>query len=30
MRDDDPNKIYIGEYVSDSIFPCGEIEVGKG
>ena len=22
--------IYIGEYVSESIFPCGEIKLGKG
>ena len=22
--------IYIGEYVSENIFPCGEINLGKG
>ena len=27
----DKEKIYIGEYISnDDIFPCGEIEYGKG
>ena len=25
-----PDTIYIGEYVSESIFPCGEIKLGKG
>ena len=25
-----PDTIYIGEYVSESIFPCGEIGLGKG
>ena len=25
-----PDVIYIGEYVSANIFPCGEISLGKG
>lgn len=30
-REGDSKKIYIGEYVSNAdIFPCGEIEYGKG
>ena len=29
-RPDDDEKIYIGEYVSESVFPCGEIALGKG
>ena len=26
----DPRKVYIGEFVSELVFPCGEIELGKG
>ncbi len=25
-----PNKLFIGEFVSALVFPCGEIEIGKG
>ena len=30
LRDDDQTKLYVGEYVTVNIFPCGEIEMGKG
>jgi GAF domain-containing protein len=30
LRDDDPDTLYIGEFVSATVFPCGEIKVGKG
>ena len=26
----DPGKVFIGEYVSELVFPCGEIALGKG
>ncbi len=26
----DNTKLYIGEFVSALVFPCGEIEMGKG
>lgn len=26
----DPRKVFIGEFVSELVFPCGEIELGKG
>ena len=29
-RPTDPNTIYIGQFVSESVFPCGEISLGKG
>ena len=25
-----PDIIYIGEYVSETVFPCAEIKIGKG
>ncbi|TNV72081.1 hypothetical protein FGO68_gene5482 [Halteria grandinella] len=25
-----PGKVFIGEYVSEAVFPCGEIDLGKG
>ena len=25
-----PGKVFIGEYVSELVFPCGEIDLGKG
>lgn len=25
-----PNKVFIGEYVSEAVFPCAEIDLGKG
>jgi L-methionine (R)-S-oxide reductase len=30
LHDNDPDTLYIGEYVSELIFPCGEIKMGKG
>jgi GAF domain-containing protein len=26
----DPRKVFIGEFVSELVFPCGEIDLGKG
>jgi len=26
----DPRKVFIGEFVSELVFPCGEIDIGKG
>lgn len=25
-----PRKVFIGEFVSELVFPCGEIDLGKG
>jgi putative methionine-R-sulfoxide reductase with GAF domain len=25
-----PKKVFIGEYVSEAVFPCAEIDLGKG
>jgi L-methionine (R)-S-oxide reductase len=30
LRDSDLSKLYVGEYMTTNIFPCGEIEMGKG
>jgi putative methionine-R-sulfoxide reductase with GAF domain len=29
-KEGDDTKIYIGEFVSELVFPCGEIKWGKG
>lgn len=30
LKEDDPDTLYIGEWVSEMVFPCGEIKMGKG
>ena len=30
LREDDNTKLYLGEFVSELVFPCGEIKMGKG
>ena len=30
LREGDNSKLYIGEFVSELVFPCGEIKMGKG
>jgi putative methionine-R-sulfoxide reductase with GAF domain len=30
LKEEDPTKLYVGEYATSLIFPCGEIEMGKG
>ena len=30
LRENDPDTLYIGEFVSETVFPCGEIKMGKG
>jgi putative methionine-R-sulfoxide reductase with GAF domain len=29
-RPEDHSKLYLGEFVSELVFPCGEIDMGKG
>ena len=30
LNEGDDEKLYIGEFVSELVFPCGEIKMGKG
>eukprot|EP00347_Sterkiella_histriomuscorum_P017250 403350112 len=30
LKEGDNTKLYIGEFVSELVFPCGEIKMGKG